>query len=166
MGNILKNVPQSTKVDTIIIKNLFVIFTDDEMIKVLEKCHEVLIKGGKFIIVNSCSPEAGDTDHRREKLRINDLRVLYKTRTHSTHALIFGAPRWIAVATGNILHENESRTEIRREPFIRAVLVLDKTCSYKWYSSRLQTRLIFPRINGPIMTLRKTGRFRIESEWL
>ena len=30
---------------------------------------------------------------------------------------------------------------------MRAVLVLDKTCSYKWYSSRL---LIFPRINGPI----------------
>ena len=39
-------------------------------------------------------------------------------------------------------------TEIRREPFIRAVLVLDKTCSYKWYSSRL----IFPRINGPIVS--------------
>ena len=33
------------------------------MIKVLENCHEVLIKGGKFIIVNSCNPEAGDTDH-------------------------------------------------------------------------------------------------------
>ena len=64
MGNILKDVPQSTEVDTIIIKNLFVIFTDDhEMIKVLEKCHEVLIKGGKIIIVNSCNPEAGDTDH-------------------------------------------------------------------------------------------------------
>ena len=39
---------------------------------------------------------------RREKLRINNLRVLHKTRTHSTHALIFGALRWIAVATGNI----------------------------------------------------------------
>ena len=25
--------------------------------------YEVLIKGGKFIIVNSCNPEAGDTDH-------------------------------------------------------------------------------------------------------
>ena len=37
--------------------------------------------------------------------------------------------------------------KIRREPFIRAVLVLDKTCSYKWYSSRL----IFPHINGPIV---------------
>ena len=65
MGNILKDVPQSTKVDTIIIKNLFVIFTDDEMIKVLEKRHEVLIKGGRLIIVNSCNPEAGDTDHNR-----------------------------------------------------------------------------------------------------
>ena len=31
-----------------------------------------------------------------------NLRVLHKTRTHSTHALIFGAPRWIAVATGDI----------------------------------------------------------------
>ena len=55
----------------------------------------------------------------------------------STHALVFGTPRWIAVATGNIQIENEARTEIRREPFIRAVLVLDKTRSYKWYSSRL-----------------------------
>ena len=33
--------------------------------------------------------------------------------------------------------ENESRTEIRREPFIRAAFVLDKTYLYKWYSSRL-----------------------------
>ena len=33
------------------------------MTKVLENCHEVLIKGGKFIIVNSCNPEAGDTDY-------------------------------------------------------------------------------------------------------
>ena len=39
----------------------------------------------------------------------------------------------------------ESRTEIARESFIQAVFVLDKTYSYKWYSSRL----IFPRINGP-----------------
>ena len=31
---------------------------------------------------------------KRENLRINELR--------STHALIFGAPRWIAFATGNI----------------------------------------------------------------
>ena len=43
MGNILKDVPQSTEVDTIIVKNLFVIFTDDEMIKVLENCHKVLL---------------------------------------------------------------------------------------------------------------------------
>ena len=55
--------PQSTDVDTIIVKNLFVIFTDDEMIKVLENWHKVLIKGGKFIVVNSCSNKAGDTDH-------------------------------------------------------------------------------------------------------
>ena len=45
MGNLLKDVPQSTKVDTIIVKNLFVIFTDDEMNKILENCHEVRIKG-------------------------------------------------------------------------------------------------------------------------
>ena len=38
---------------------------------------------------------------------------------------------------GQHSHENESGTEIRREPFIRTVFVLDKTCSYKWYSSRL-----------------------------
>ena len=50
---------------------------------------------------------------------------------------------------GQHSHENESKTEIRREPLIRAVLVLDKTCSYKWYSSRL----IFRRTNGPIMSL-------------
>ena len=37
-----------------------------------------------------------------KKLRINDLRVLHKTRTHSTHALILGGKIWIAVATGNI----------------------------------------------------------------
>ena len=48
---------------------------------------------------------------------------------------------------GQHSHENKSRTEIRREPFTRAVLVLDKTFSYKWQSSRL----IFPRINGPIV---------------
>ena len=64
MGNLLKDVPKSTEEDTIIVKNLFVIFTDHEMIKVLENCHVVRIKGGKFIIaVNSCNPEAGDTDH-------------------------------------------------------------------------------------------------------
>ena len=41
-------------------------------------------------------------------------------------------------------HKNKSRAEIRREPFIRAVFVLDYTCSYKWYS----LHLIFPCING------------------
>ena len=48
---------------------------------------------------------------------------------------------------GQHSHENESSAEKRCEPFIRAVFVLDKTCSYKWYSSRL----IFPCINGPIV---------------
>ena len=84
---------------------------------------------------------------RREKLRINDLRVLHKTRTQSTRASIFGAPRWIAVATGNIHMKTSQEQKKRCEPFIRAVFVLDKTWSYKWYSSRL----IFPRINGPIV---------------
>ena len=46
---------------------------------------------------------------------------------------------------GQHSHKNKkSRAEIRREPFIRAVFVLDYTCSYKWYS----LRLIFPCING------------------
>lgn len=62
-GDILKDTLRSEEVDTIIVKNLFVIFTDDEMIKVLEHCHQVLAKNGKFIIVNSCNPEAGDTGH-------------------------------------------------------------------------------------------------------
>ena len=52
---------------------------------------------------------------------------------HGTHALIFGgnifAPCWLPLLHS---HENESTTEIRREPLIRAVLVLDKTGSYKW----------------------------------
>ena len=34
---------------------------------------------------------------------------------------------------------------------MRAVLVLDKKCSYKWYSSRL----IFPRINDPIVSIHR-----------
>ena len=48
-------------------------------------------------------------------------------------------------------HENKSRTEIRRETFLRAVLVLDKTCSCINGTVRVlfKTRLIFPRINGP-----------------
>ena len=62
-GDILKDVPQSKEVDAIIVKNLFVIFTEEEMIKVLENCRNVLANDGKFIIVNSCNPEAGDTNH-------------------------------------------------------------------------------------------------------
>ena len=62
-GDILKDAPQSKEVDTIIVKNLFVIFTEEEMIKVLQNCWQVLATGGKFIIVNSCNPEAGDTGH-------------------------------------------------------------------------------------------------------
>lgn len=62
-GDILKDIPQSKEVDTIIVKNLFVIFTEDEVIKVLENCRQILAKDGKFIIVNSCNPEAGDTEH-------------------------------------------------------------------------------------------------------
>ena len=62
-GDILKGAPQSKEVDTIIAKNLFVIFTEDEVVKVLKHCYQVLAKRGKFILVNSCNPEAGDTDH-------------------------------------------------------------------------------------------------------
>ena len=38
---------------------------------------------------------------------------------------------------GQHSHENEATTLIRREPFMRAVFVLNKTCLYKCYSSRL-----------------------------
>ena len=62
---------------------------------------------------------------------------------------------------GQHSRENESRTEIRREPFIRAVFVLDKTCSYKWSSSRL----IFPRINGLNVT-RQSYFFNPSSTYL
>ena len=44
-------------------KNLFVIFTEDEIVKVLENCRQVLAEDGRFIIVNSCNPEAGETNH-------------------------------------------------------------------------------------------------------
>ena len=62
-GDILKDASQTKQVDTIIVKNLFVIFTQEQMVEVLKTCHQVLTKDGKFIIVNSCSPEAGDTEH-------------------------------------------------------------------------------------------------------
>ena len=66
---------------------------------------------------------------------MNDLRVLHRTRTQSTHGLIFGASFWIAVATDSI-HMKTSE-EMRRELFARAVFVLHKTCSYKWHNSPL-----------------------------
>ena len=66
-GDMLEDVPLSKEVDTIIAKNLFVMFTEDEMIKVLENCRRVLANDGKFIIVNSCNPEAGDTNHNVTK---------------------------------------------------------------------------------------------------
>ena len=62
-GDILEDAPQTKQVDTIIVKNLFVIFTQEQMIKVLKTCYQVLTKEGKFIIVNSCNPAAGDTNH-------------------------------------------------------------------------------------------------------
>jgi len=62
-GDILKDAPQTQEVETITVKNLFVIFTQEQMIKGLETYRQVLTKDGKFIIVNSCNPEAGDTDH-------------------------------------------------------------------------------------------------------
>ena len=52
--------------------------------------------------------------------------------------------------TGNIHMKTSQEQKIRREPFIWAVLVLDKTCSYKWYCCVLcKTQLSFLRINGP-----------------
>ena len=66
-GDMLKDIPQSNEVDTIITKNLLVIFTEDEVLKVLENCHHALAKDGKFIILNSCNPEAGDTNHNVTK---------------------------------------------------------------------------------------------------
>ena len=48
--------------------------------------------------------------------------------------------------------KTESRTEIRREPFIRAVLILDRHARINGTVRVLfKTRLIFPRINGPII---------------
>ena len=66
-GDILDGIPKCKEVDTIIVKNLFVIFTEDEMVKVLENCRQVLAAHGKFIIVNSCNPEARDTEHNVTK---------------------------------------------------------------------------------------------------
>ena len=66
-GDILDGIPKCKEVDTIIVKNLFVIFTEDEMVKVLENYRQVLAAHGKFIIVNSCNPEARDTEHNVTK---------------------------------------------------------------------------------------------------
>lgn len=48
-------------VDTIIVKSLFVISTEDAMVKVLENCRQVATHGRLFI-VNSCNREAKDTE--------------------------------------------------------------------------------------------------------
>ena len=61
-GDILKGAPHLKEIDTIIVKNFLVMFPDDEIIKIVENCREVFEKGGKFVIVNSCKPEAGDKD--------------------------------------------------------------------------------------------------------
>ncbi|CAH3104442.1 unnamed protein product [Pocillopora meandrina] len=66
-GDILDGIPKGKEVDTIIAKNLFVIFTEDGMVKVLENCRQVLAAHRKFIIVNSCNPEAKDTEHNVNK---------------------------------------------------------------------------------------------------
>ena len=66
-GDILDGIPKCKEVDTIIVKNLFVIFTKDEMVKVLENCRQVLAAHGKLIIVNSCNPEARDMEHNVTK---------------------------------------------------------------------------------------------------
>ena len=66
------------------------------------------------------------------------LHILYKTETQSKRTMLD------CRCYGQYSHENESRAEIRREPFIQAIFVLDYTCLYKWYSSHL----IFPCING------------------
>ena len=66
-GDILDGIPKSKEVDTIIVKNLSVIFTEDGIVKVVENCLQVLATHGKFIIVNSCDPEARDTEHNVNK---------------------------------------------------------------------------------------------------
>ena len=91
---------------------------------------------------------------------------------HSTHALIFGGKTWCrnfetrpmldCHCYGQQSHKNESRTEIRRKPLIWAVFVLDKTCLYKWCSSRL----IFPRINGLNVTDKLDCMSVASAQWL
>lgn len=66
-GDILDGIRNCKEVDTIIVKNFLVIFTEDGMVKVLENCRQVLARRGRFIIVNSCNPEARDTKHNVTK---------------------------------------------------------------------------------------------------
>ena len=66
-GDILDGIPKSKEGDTITAKNFLLIFTEDGMVKVLENCRQVLAAHGKFIIVNSCNPEARDTEHNANK---------------------------------------------------------------------------------------------------
>ena len=56
----------------------------------------------RLILEQPLTPVLRSVLAKTRKTSYKDLGVLNKTRTHSTHALIFGAPRWIAVATGNI----------------------------------------------------------------
>ena len=78
MGNILKDVPQSTEVDTIIIKNLFVIFTDDDMIKVSLKHGSLILERVLLKLVNQISTPPHDhmsaiQFHRKDREKINAL---------------------------------------------------------------------------------------------
>ena len=66
-GNVLDHVPHSQQVDTIIVKNLLVIFTEEEITKALDNCSAMLANGGKLVIVNTCNPEAGDAEHNVSK---------------------------------------------------------------------------------------------------
>ena len=50
---------------------------------------------------------------------------------------------------GQHSHKNKSRTEIRREPFVRRAFVLDKTCLI---NGAVRIILYFPCINGPNVT--------------
>ena len=77
-GDILDGISRSKEVDTIIVKNLSVIFTEDGIVKVVENCLQVLAAHGKFIIVNSCDPEARDTEHNVNKTGLHlDIRGIH-----------------------------------------------------------------------------------------
>ena len=77
-GDILDGIPKSKEVDTIIVKNLSVIFTEDRIVKVVENCRQVLAAHGKFIIVNSCDPEARDTERNNNKTGLHlDFRAIH-----------------------------------------------------------------------------------------